>query len=342
MTHRYVAYTAFLCSLVILWTSSCAEGGGDAVDGGDTDTDSETGDTDSDGLYVEAHEPEDGAVVQVNQKIHIRFSGAPPAQDYVDPETVVVLVDGEPVRAWPYFTDEAGNREFRFVPFPVWTPAEQYEVTIVTGAALAGDPTVRLAEDFVFDFTVDDTPFEEEYEPGATQDLSALELAAMHAGNENTFLDSNLVNDWTDPASTLYDISIPVRPNDAEVADFALKMLDSLFPLGAVGLAAPQVAVGRRMFAADVNSEQRVFVNPKIVDWAQDELYYGSAEGCLSIDGVTCFVARPAWITVEFDTPEGDHVEDYDLEDFDAKVFLHEYDHINGILMTDREERRTW
>ncbi len=338
MTHRYTDYTTFLCCLAIFWASSCAEEGeSDAVDGGDTETE-----IDTDGLFVEAHEPEDGAVVQINQKIHILFSGAPPEQDYVDPETVVVLVDGEPVRARPYFTNEAGNREFRFVPFPVWAPAEQHEVTIVAGAALAGDPEIRLAEDFVFGFTVDDTPFDEEYDPEVTADLSTSELAAMHAGGEDAFLESNLVKDWDDPDSTLYNISIPVRPDDPEVGAFALKLLDSQFPLGAVGLAAPQVAVGRRMFAADVNSEQRVFVNPRIVDWAQDDLYYGYAEGCLSIDGVSSFVGRPAWIAVEFDTPEGDHVENYDLEDFDAKVWLHEYDHINGILMTDREEGRTW
>ena len=341
MTHRYADHTAFLCCLAIFWAFSCAEGGGDEVDGGDSGTNSDT-DSDSDGLFVEAHEPEDGAVVQVNQKIHIRFSGAIPEQDYVDPETVVVLVDGEPVRAWPYFTDEAGNREFRFVPFPVWAPAEQHEVTVVNGAALAGDPEIRLAEDFVFGFTVDDTPFDEEYDPEATPDLSASELAAMHAGDEDTFWDSNIVKDWTDPDSALHDVSIPVRPDDAEVVAFAQKMLDSLLPFSAIGLAAPQVAVGRRMFAAGVNGERRVLVNPRIVDWAQDELYYGSAEGCLSIDGVSSVVGRPAWVTVEFDTPEGDHVVDYDLEDFDAKVLLHEYDHINGILMTDREERRTW
>ena len=152
---------------------------------------------------------------------------------------------------------------------------------------------------------------------------------------------ADVVGDWEDPESSLRDVSIPVRPDDPDVVAFGQKMVDSLGPLWAVGLAAPQVAVGRRMFAASVNGEQRAFINPKLVDWSEDELYTGSAEGCLSIEGESATVSRPAWISVEFDTPEGDHITDYELENFDAKVFLHEYDHLNGILMTDREELNT-
>jgi len=343
-----------LCALLAACAVSCAGGGGGDADGGDTDTagdggtdtdtdtdvDTDTG-TEPDALTVEKVWPENFSSVSVNGKIHVRFSAGWDG-DFIDPETVQLLVDGEPVRAWEYFDESVGNREFRFVPFPVWTPGEEHGVTILAGAAYAGDPTLTLAEDYTWSFMVWDDPFPEEYDSSTTPELSDDELAAMTAGGDVAFAEADLFKDWEEPSSTLYGISVPIEPTDPDVVAFAAKMIDSLGPLFAVGLAAPQVGVGRRIFAADVNGEQRAFVNPRIEDWSEDEWYTGFAEGCLSIDGVSSLVSRPAWISVEFDTPEGDHVTGYTLENYDAKVFLHEYDHLNGILMTDREERRVW
>jgi peptide deformylase len=315
-----------------------ADGGGDAGTDGGADTDT---DTDTAGLYVEAVEPADGATVRMNQKIHVRFSPGGDG-DFIDPATVQILVDGEPVLAWEYYAEAVGNREFRFVPIPVWEPSSAHEVTILAGAAYAGDPSLALADDFVWSFTVEDAPFEETYEAGTTAPLSADELAAMAGAAAGPFGEGELVKDWTDSASSLYEVSIAVQPDDPDVAAFADKLLASLTPLFAVGIAAPQVGVNRRLFAAAVNGEERVFVNPVLESWSEDAWYLGSAEGCLSIDGVSSLVSRPASISVEFDTPVGEHVTGYALADFDAKVFLHEYDHLNGVLQTDREERRSW
>ena len=335
----------FSCVLAAFAALACSEEGGVGTDGGtdagtdtDIDTDSDTG---QDELFVEAFEPADGAVVRLNQKIHVRFSAGADG-DFIDPETVQLLVDGEPVRAWEYFAEELGNREFRFVPFPVWAPSDAHEVTILAGAAYAGDPSLSLAEDFVWSFEIEDASFQEEYDPDATPWLSDYEIAAMTGSGAGFFEEADLVKDWQNSGSTLYEVSIAVQPDDPDVVAFGEEMLASLAPLGGVGLAAPQVGVGRRAFAAAVNGEERAFVNPRVESWSEDEWYTGIAEGCLSIDGVSSLVSRPAWISVEFDTPEGDHVTGYELADFDAKVFLHEYDHLNGILQTDREERRSW
>jgi len=326
--------------------TSCADDGGVGADGGDTDTEDDGGtvtdaDTDADALTVETFEPADGAVVRMNQKIHFRFSAGADG-DFIDPGTVQLLVDGAPVRAWEYFDEALGNREFRFVPFPVWEPSGEHEVTILAGAAYAGDPSLELAEDFVWGFTVEDAPLLEEYDASTTPELSDDELAVMAGSDPDAFGEADLVKDWEDPSSALYEVSIAVQPDDPELVAFADKMIASLFPLGGVGLAAPQVGIGRRIFAADVNGEKRAFVNPRVESYTADELYYGSSEGCLSIDGVWSTVGRPAGLSVEFDTPEGSHVAGYALEDYDAKVWLHEYDHLNGILMTDREEGRAW
>jgi peptide deformylase len=342
---RAVVERLLLCAAVLASAASCAEEGGIGADGG-SDAGADGGadgdsDSDVDGLYVEAVEPADGAVVRMNQKIHVRFSAGADG-DFIDPATVQILVDDSPVRAWEYFDEALGNRELRFVPFPVWEPSSEHEVTVAAGAAYAGDPSLELAEDYVWSFTVEDAPFLEQYDSAATPGLSPDELATMAGSDAGVFAEEELVKDWTDPASTLYEISIPVHPDDPDVVAFAEKLIASLGPLSAVGIAAPQVGVGRRLFAAAVNSEERAFVNPIVDTWSADDWYTGFAEGCLSIDGVSSLVSRPASISVEFDTPEGGHVTGYELAGYDAKVFLHEYDHLNGILMTDREERRSW
>ena len=334
---------ALLFAVTLADAALVACGGGDstASDGGHTGTGTTTDtttSTGSDGLTIEAYEPADGAVVRMNQKIHVRFSAGDQG-DFIAPATVQLLIDGEPARFWEYYDQALANREFRSVPLPVWSPSSTHVATILAGAAYANDPSRELAADFSWSFTIEDTPLAEQYDSATTPGLSADELATMTG--VAAFADSDLVKDWQDPASTLYEVSIAVEPDDPDVGAFADRMLASLSPLSAVGLAAPQVGVGRRMFVADVNGEQRAFVNPRIELYSED-LYYGSAEGCLSIDGVASIVGRPASISVEFDTPQGDHLTGYVLTDFDAKVWLHEYDHLNGILQTDREERRDW
>jgi len=288
---------------------------------------------------MEAYEPADGAVVRMNQKIDVRFS-AGAAGDFIAPASVQLLIDGEPSRIWEYYAEGLGNREFRFVPFPVWSPAATHVATIRAGASYANDPSLALAEDFSWSFTIEDTPLLEQYDSATTPDPAADELATM--AGVGAFAEAALVQDWQDPASSLYHVSIAVQPDDPNIVAFANRMLASLSPLSGVGLAAPQLGVGRRLFVADVNGEHRAFINPRIESYSADNLYYGSAEGCLSIPGVSSTVGRPASISVEFDTPEGSHVIGYALENFDAKVWLHEYDHLDGILMTDREERRDW
>jgi len=343
---RLVSQRLVLLLAVLLTDAALvACGGGDdstAADGGHANTGTGTGTTTdtttTSGLTIEAVEPADGAVARMNQKIHVRFSAGAEG-DFIAPASVQLLVDGQPTRTWEYYDETLGNREFRFVPLPVWSPSDTHEATIVAGAAYANDPSLALAEDFSWSFTIEDAPLSEQYESATTPGLSQDELATM--AGAGPFAEADLVKDWQDPASTLYEVSIAVRPDDPNVVAFADRMLASLTPLGGVGLAAPQVAIGRRMFVADVNNEQRAFINPRIESYSAD-LYYGSPEGCLSIDGVSSIVGRPASLSVEFDTPAGDHVTGYALDNFDAKVWLHEYDHINGILQIDREERRDW
>lgn len=114
-----------------------------------------------------------------------------------------------------------------------------------------------------------------------------------------------------------------------------------------VGLAAPQVATNLAIFTtllenAKGKEEQRIFINPTIVD-ASDELILGpndeetSLEGCLSIPGIYGPVPRHSWVTFRFDSIEGKELvtRSETFENFTARVMQHELDHLHGVLFTD-------
>ena len=123
-------------------------------------------------------------------------------------------------------------------------------------------------------------------------------------------------------------------------------MLQTMYGANGVGLAAPQVGLSIRLFIVDTQQlEERkkkdsnfsgikkAFINPEILEQSGDEWKY--EEGCLSIPGIREDVARQAKIRIRYyDEDFNEHIEEYD--DINARVIQHEYDHIEGILFTDR------
>ncbi len=114
-------------------------------------------------------------------------------------------------------------------------------------------------------------------------------------------------------------------------------MVFSLYSAGGVGLAAPQVGIGWRLFLAmerDPNASPMVLINPKFVDMSE-EIEEGR-EGCLSLPGYfSTKVPRSKVVKVEALNQVLEPVQ-FEVHDFLARVFQHEYDHLDGILYTDR------
>lgn len=110
-------------------------------------------------------------------------------------------------------------------------------------------------------------------------------------------------------------------------------MLDTMRDAPGVGLAGPQVGVMERIFVWETDEEFGAVINPKIVS-ASDELVDGE-EGCLSLPGLYYNVARPRSIVVEGLDENGDPIR-WEVEDFRARVFQHEIDHLDGVLFVDR------
>jgi peptide deformylase len=116
-------------------------------------------------------------------------------------------------------------------------------------------------------------------------------------------------------------------------------MLETMRAAPGVGLAAPQVGVLERIFVWEIEDERGAVVNPMILESSEEETVY--EEGCLSVPGLYCEVSRPARINVEGLDLEGAPLS-ISLENFAARVWQHEIDHLDGVLFLDRlsEERR--
>ncbi len=132
-------------------------------------------------------------------------------------------------------------------------------------------------------------------------------------------------------------IDIPPDTSPAIIRKLIEEMLACLYNAGGVGLAAPQVGVGWRLFFAMEHGAEApplVLINPKLIDLS-DEIVEGR-EGCLSLPGYVSYkVPRSRVVKVEALNQFLDPIR-LEASDFIARVLQHEYDHLDGILFVDR------
>ena len=132
--------------------------------------------------------------------------------------------------------------------------------------------------------------------------------------------------------------------------EFIENMWDTMYNANGVGLAAPQVGISSRIFIVDtspfadsenmnndefklVNSFKRIFINPIIIKESGNEWDFN--EGCLSIPEIRADIKRHDSVTIKyFDQEFREHHETF--YGIIARVIQHEYDHVEGILFTDK------
>ena len=108
-------------------------------------------------------------------------------------------------------------------------------------------------------------------------------------------------------------------------------MFVTMYDAPGVGLAAPQVGVQQRFFVYDYDDEPGVILNPTIVESRGE---FAFVEGCLSVPGLSWEIVRPAEIHVRGFDLDGNQV-DLELDDYAARVFQHEIDHLDGVLLVE-------
>jgi peptide deformylase len=140
----------------------------------------------------------------------------------------------------------------------------------------------------------------------------------------------------TYPAKILRVRAQPVKAVDDEVRAVARRMIELMHEAPGVGLAAPQVGLNWRLFVAigpGEAKEDQVFINPVLSEPSRELDEY--EEGCLSLPQITGTIRRPVGITIDALDLEGKPVH-YATTEFQARIWQHENDHLDGVLIIDR------
>ena len=116
------------------------------------------------------------------------------------------------------------------------------------------------------------------------------------------------------------------------------EMLVTMREREGVGLAANQVGRLRRVLVAGIEEDEYVLINPVIE--ARSEETEILPEGCLSIPGIQVDVERPVAVTVSGQDAAGEELR-FEAEGLLARVFQHEIDHLDGVLILDRTDRES-
>ncbi len=135
-----------------------------------------------------------------------------------------------------------------------------------------------------------------------------------------------------------------ITPDYPHLKELISNMWDTMYDAHGVGIAAPQIGLSIRLFVIDTEQIEKeenpdhvgfkkVFINAQVLDEKGEKWSY--EEGCLSIPNIRGEVLRQPELTIQYlDDNFEEHTETFN--GINARVIQHEYDHIQGILFTDR------
>jgi len=135
-----------------------------------------------------------------------------------------------------------------------------------------------------------------------------------------------------------FDFNDPIM----DPVELEKKMIEAMLAHDGIGLAAPQVGIKTRVFVMghrDHRDSAQAFFNPMIVATV-DELE-DLEEGCLSFPGIYVNIKRPKKILAKWQNASGEW-EQSEFDGYNCKCFLHELDHLEGIVFQDRVSTLKW
>ena len=141
--------------------------------------------------------------------------------------------------------------------------------------------------------------------------------------------------------------SSKVDIQNEDISNLIIDLWETMYNANGVGLAAPQIGVLKQIFIIDfdyfkeeesfnkseIEKFQQVFINPKITDEYGENFLF--SEGCLSIPDISEELSRKNTLKIEF-LDEKFNLKKITCSGVIARVIQHEYDHLKGILFTDR------
>jgi len=138
------------------------------------------------------------------------------------------------------------------------------------------------------------------------------------------------IRTYGDPV--LAAVADEVENIDGKLVRLSQAMLQAMYKAPGLGLAAPQIGVQKKIFVYDIDDEPITLINPRIVESSGEWVY---DEGCLSIPGLSVEIVRPREVLVRGVDLDGNEVE-IEADDLLARLFQHEVDHLQGVLMFER------
>lgn len=133
------------------------------------------------------------------------------------------------------------------------------------------------------------------------------------------------------PETVLGVAGRPVESFDTELAALCDDMFETMYAAEGVGLAAPQIGLGLRLFVMDCDGIKLVAANPEIIETSGEQT---GQEGCLSVGKVPAVVKRAMKARLRAQDLEGNWFE-REAEGYAARAFQHETDHCDGKLFID-------
>ena len=121
---------------------------------------------------------------------------------------------------------------------------------------------------------------------------------------------------------------------DDTIRNVAISMIKTMIENDGLGLSGNQVGVMKRIIIVSVDGEPKVMINPEIVSMSEENC--SMTEGCLSFPGQFYDIDRPAELVVKYRSMSGRPM----LENYTgitARCIMHEIDHLDGIVFTERK-----
>ena len=134
-----------------------------------------------------------------------------------------------------------------------------------------------------------------------------------------------------------------IDPENFEIEPLISDMFETMYKANGIGLAAPQIGISQRLYIIDatplveefpeLENFKKIFINPEIIE--RSESLVASQEGCLSIPNINEEVKRHDYLKMRYlDENFEERIEEF--SGYQAIVVQHEYDHLDGILFTDK------
>ena len=130
----------------------------------------------------------------------------------------------------------------------------------------------------------------------------------------------------------LNSVADQVENIDGKLVRLTQSMFQAMYRAPGLGLAAPQIGVQKQIFVYDIDGVPVTLINPRIVESSGEWVY---DEGCLSIPGLYVEMVRPKQVLLEAVDLDGNDIS-IEADELLARLFQHELDHLNGVLMFER------